>query len=55
MVTPRGTGKGKGLRNSGSPELPHFYWSMFMFRKRRTTNGKQASEAGGYYHKVAAS
>ena len=26
---------------------------MFMFRKRRTTNGKQASEAGGYYHKVA--
>ena len=36
-------------------EPPHFYWSMFMFRKRRTTNGKQASEAGGYYHKVAAS
>ena len=35
-------------------EPPHFYWSMFMFRKRRTTNGKQASEAGGYYHKVAA-
>jgi len=26
-------------------EPPHFYWSMFMFRKRRTTNGKQASEA----------
>ena len=24
-----------------------------MFRTRRTTNGKQASEAGGYYHKVA--
>ena len=39
----------------GRSEPPHFYWSMFMFRKRRTTNGKQASEAGGYYHKVAAS
>ena len=38
-----------------SREPPHFYWSMFMFRKRRTENGKQASEAGGYYHKVAAS
>jgi len=24
-----------------APEPPHFYWSMFMFRKRRTTNGKQ--------------
>lgn len=36
-------------------EPPHFYWSMFMFRKRRTTNGEQASEAGRYYHKVAAS
>ncbi|MDC1335102.1 hypothetical protein N8307_09280 [Planktomarina temperata] len=37
--------------------LPIFTWSMFMFmfRKRRTTNFKQASEAGGYYHKVAAS
>ena len=23
-------------------EPPHFYWSMFMLRKRRTTNGKQA-------------
>jgi hypothetical protein len=27
-------------------EPPHFYWSMSMFRKRRTTNGKQATEAG---------
>ena len=40
---------------AGMLEPPHFYWSMFMFRNRRTTNGKQASEAGGYYHKVAAS
>ena len=31
---------------SGRGEPPHFYWSMLMFRQRRTTNGKQASEAG---------
>ena len=40
---------------SGDFEPPHFYWSMSMFRKRRTTNGEQASEAGRYYHEVAAS
>ena len=40
---------------SDGDEPPYFYWSMSMFRKRRTTNGKQASEGGGYYHKVAAS
>ena len=27
-------------------EPPHFYWSMSMFRKRRTENGEQATEAG---------
>ena len=27
-------------------EPPHFYWSMSMFRKRRTDNVEQATEAG---------
>ena len=31
---------------SGGGEPPHFYWSMSMFRKRRTENGEQATEAG---------
>ena len=49
------TGQTASYSFEGGSEPPHFYWSMFMFRKRRTTNGKQASEAGGYYHEVAAS
>jgi len=27
-------------------EPPHFYWSMSMYRKRRTENGEQETEAG---------
>ena len=33
-------------KHLSKPEPPHFYWSMSMFRKRRTENGEQATEAG---------
>jgi len=36
----------KGFGNQSKTEPPHFYWSMSMFRKRRTENGEQATEAG---------
>ena len=35
-----------GLVKKEQVEPPHFYWSMSMFRKRRTENGEQATEAG---------
>ena len=41
------------LRNQGEP--PHLNWSSAMFRKRRTDNDEQTTEAGRDYHEVEAS
>ena len=39
-------GNGAFCYSINAVEPPHFYWSMSMFRKRRTENGEQATEAG---------
>lgn len=36
-------------------EPPHLNWSSAMFRKRRTDNDEQTTEAGRDYHEVEAS
>ena len=36
-------------------EPPHLNWSSAMFRKRRTDNDEQTTEAGRDYHEVTAS
>ena len=36
-------------------EPPHLNWSSAMFRKRRTDNDQQTTEAGRDYHEVEAS
>ena len=36
-------------------EPPHLNWSSAMFRKRRTDNDEQTTEAGRNYHEVEAS
>ena len=39
----------------GGREPPHLNWSSAMFRKRRTDNDEQTTEAGRDYHEVEAS
>ena len=39
----------------GGDEPPHLNWSSAMFRKRRTDNDEQTTEAGRDYHEVEAS
>ena len=46
------TAAGKG---KVSLEPPHLNWSSAMFRKRRTDNDEQTTEAGRDYHEVEAS
>lgn len=43
----------KQLDNTSEP--PHLNWSSAMFRKRRTDNDEQTTEAGRDYHEVEAS
>ena len=43
------------LRSAGVYEPPHLNWSSAMFRKRRTDNDEQTTEAGRDYHEVEAS
>ena len=48
----------RSLRKKGKAELfepPHLNWSSAMFRKRRTDNDEQTTEAGRDYHEVEAS
>ena len=40
------------VRNLKEPEPPHLNWSSAMFRKRRTDNDEQTTEAGRDYHEV---
>ena len=40
---------------AGPGEPPHLNWSSAMFRKRRTDNDEQTTEAGRDYHEVEAS
>jgi len=40
---------------SNNIEPPHLNWSSAMFRKRRTDNDEQTTEAGRDYHEVEAS
>ena len=46
---------GAPTQNQNIDEPPPLNWSSAMFRKRRTENGEQASEAGRDYHEVTAS
>ena len=43
------------LLETGGAEPPHLNWSSAMFRKRRTDNDEQTTEAGRDYHEVEAS
>ena len=43
------------IQPSHQPEPPHLNWSSAMFRKRRTDNDEQTTEAGRDYHEVEAS
>ena len=48
----------KGKHNTAKKfynEPPHLNWSSAMFRKRRTDNDEQTTEAGRDYHEVEAS
>ena len=44
-----------GKTNKRTAEPPHLNWSSAMFRKRRTDNDEQTTEAGRDYHEVEAS
>ena len=45
----------KSADNASKREPPHLNWSTAMFRKRRTENGEQATEAGRDSIEVTAS
>ena len=49
--------RGKNARGelTNEYEPPHLNWSSAMFRKRRTDNDEQTTEAGRDYHEVEAS
>ena len=47
------TGRRDIICRAGEP--PHLNWSSAMFRKRRTDNDEQTTEAGRDYHEVEAS
>ena len=44
-----------GKMDTTNYEPPHLNWSSAMFRKRRTDNDEQTTEAGRDYHEVEAS
>ena len=52
--TPSSSAKARISTEKGS-EPPHLNWSSAMFRKRRTDNDEQTTEAGRDYHEVEAS